>query len=221
MTDGTWNGSNAGQATAKLTGSGFTPSTAVSLVAGATTRAASAVQFVDGSTLFATFDLTNLAPGAYDVQVVEAAQTAVAAGAFTVSARAPGQIRTYVSSPAFVRPGRTYPVRIDYFNDGDTDLPAPLLELNAQNALMRLPGEQTFQCDSMHVLGINHEGPAGILPPGYHGSDHRRIPAAVSVSAAIRTTLICAWWTRRMRRSTGMSSRTKCGRRASRTTPGT
>src|SRR5262249_802648 len=55
-------------------------------------------------------------------------------------------------------------------NDGDTDLPAPLMELKGTNVLLRMPGELKFQDDSMHVLGINHEGPAGILPPGYHGS---------------------------------------------------
>jgi hypothetical protein len=49
-------------------------------------------------------------------------------------------------------------------------MPAPLLELNAQNTLMRLPGEPTFQSDSMHVLGINRDGPAGVLPPGYRSS---------------------------------------------------
>lgn len=172
-------GSNRGQATVKVTGLGFTPSTAVSLVAGAMTRSASSEQFVDGSTLFATFDLTNLAPGTYNVQVVEGALTALADGAFTVSSFAPGRIRTYVSSPGFVRPGSTAIVRIDYFNDGDTDLPAPLLELNAQNVLMRVPGDQAFRSDSMHLLGINREGPAGILPPGYRGSitvEFRTVP---------------------------------------------
>jgi RHS repeat-associated protein len=163
-------GSNRGQATVKLTGSGFTPSSAVSLKAGATTLAASALQFGDSNTLFATFDLTNLAPGAYDVQVVESAQTVVTAGAFTVTTAAPGKLRTTVLSAPQVRHRSTYLVRIDYFNDGATDLPAPLMELKGTNAVLRLPGELTFQDDSMHVLGINHDGPAGILPPGYHGS---------------------------------------------------
>jgi YD repeat-containing protein len=163
-------GSNAGQATVKVTGSGFTPSTAVNLVSGATTRVATAVQFVDGSTLFATFDLKNLAPGAFDVQVLEAAQTAAAAGAFTVSSRAPGRVRTYVSSPGFVRPGTTAIVRIGYFNDGDTDLPAPLLTLRADNATLRFPGDGEFRGSELQVLGVNREGPAGILPPGFHGS---------------------------------------------------
>src|SRR5262249_7515861 len=90
--------------------------------------------------------------------------------AFEVTAAAPGNVHTSVTSPAFLRPGRVGSVLIDYSNTGDTDLPAPLLELHAQNARLRLPGESEFLVDSFHLLGINRDGPAGILPPGYHGT---------------------------------------------------
>jgi YD repeat-containing protein len=162
-------GSNQGTSTITLDSSRLTPSASVSLRSGGTVRTGT-VTFVDPGRLFARFDLTGLLPGSYDVQLDDTGRSATQAGAFEVTAAAPGNVHTSVTSPAFLRPGRVGSVLIDYSNTGDTDLPAPLLELHAQNARLRLPGESEFLVDSIHLLGINRDGPAGILPPGYHGT---------------------------------------------------
>ena len=62
----------SGQATVTIVGTGFSPATAFSLVAGdGAERPAATVVRRDDTTFFATFDLVGLAPGAYDVRAVD------------------------------------------------------------------------------------------------------------------------------------------------------
>jgi RHS repeat-associated protein len=164
-------GSNAGQATLTIQGSQLSPTTAVTLVGqDGSKRNAAKVLFKDNTTLFATFDLTGLTPGTYDVQVADNGHTATDPGAFTVNAGNPGQVSVTMTSTAVLRPHQTGIVTIDYTNTGETDAPAPLLILSSDNASFQLPGQTTFVPDSIQLLGINQNGPAGVLPPGYHGT---------------------------------------------------
>ena len=78
-------GANVGKVTTTLDGAQFTPGTTFTLKAGATTRAAAAVYFVDANTAQATFDLTGLAAGSYDIVATKGAQTDTLASAFTVT----------------------------------------------------------------------------------------------------------------------------------------
>ena len=47
---------------------------------------------------------------------------------------------------------------------------APLLTLNADWAIMRLPEQDDYVGKSVQFVGINPDGPAGILPAGFKGS---------------------------------------------------
>jgi hypothetical protein len=42
--------------------------------------------------------------------------------------------------------------------------------LSSDNASFLLPGGSSYIPDSVELLGINQNGPAGVLPPGYHGT---------------------------------------------------
>lgn len=55
---------------------------------------------------------------------------------------------------------------MEYANTGETDVLAPLILLSAENAILQLAEEAT----SVQFLGINTDGPAGILSPGATGS---------------------------------------------------
>jgi len=180
-------GSNVGRATATLTGSGFTPETGVRLTtSGGVSRPAVQVVVKDSNTLFATFDLTGLSPGAYDVTIEDGARTATADGAFTVTTGAPGRLEANISSPDSLRVGREGIVTVEYVNVGETDLPAPLLVVRAVNTFLepilyespltrrgpttekrRLPRSRGV--DVVQFLAINQDGPAGILTPGARG----------------------------------------------------
>jgi RHS repeat-associated protein len=164
-------GSSAGQATATISGTGFSQNTSVALVDAAGEVHAAEVSFKDEHTLFATFDLQGLITGAYTVRVADQSNLDSLADSFTVTAGKPGQLAVYLSVPAGIRPHQPDTrITIAYANLGDTDIPAPLLTVLAQNALLRLPEQSDFVGETMQVLAINEDGPAGILPPGYHNS---------------------------------------------------
>jgi RHS repeat-associated protein len=189
-------GSNAGQTTITVTGSGLTPATTVNLVSGGTTRSATTVRFQDSNTLFATFDLTGLASGSFALNLVDGAQNTTQAAAFTVTSGNPGNVQYRLSGPEFIRPGFIGTVTIEYWNAGDTDVQAPLFTVDTDNGLLKLPDQPSFGGEMMDVLGINHDGPAGILPPGYRTQitlsvkpEQSGIHVATNITARIDTPL--------------------------------
>ena len=65
--------------------------------------------------------------------------------------------------PANLRIGQYGIATVEYFNHGETDIPAPILELVASGAKFRLTGETVFTDSQVQFLAINRDGPAGIL----------------------------------------------------------
>jgi RHS repeat-associated protein len=176
-------GSNLGVVTAVVTGAHFSPNAVVSLASGGTERQARRVNWKDSGTLYATFDLTGLTAGTYDLRVVDHSQPVTLPGAFTVNTGALGHLEANISSPAFYRRARQTSVTVDYRNTGEADIPAPLLTISAQGARFLLPELGYFVDNSIQLLGINRDGPAGVLPPGAHGS------ITLGVGASFRTFL--------------------------------
>jgi len=172
-------GSDFGQVTVTLTGAGFNPSDTVDLASGGVTATtATSVLWKNNSTLFATFNLIGVPARTYDLHVNQNGQSTTDAGAFTViSSATTGSVLLQISSPSVIRGQST--VTIDYSNVGYTDVAAPLIELQAKGALMPppmafypccpviIPG---YTIQTMQLLGLNQDGPAGILPPFYHGT---------------------------------------------------
>jgi len=166
-------GSNVGQATVTIAGAEFQPGAVVSLVGsdgGAHT--AQQVWWKDPSTIWATFDLTGLAPGVYDVSVTDGGQTATDPGAFTVTNGAPGSVQFHFIVPGALKPGGVGKIEVVYTNTGDTDVAAPLLSLAASSSKsssiaipLRIPGQTAFGGSTVDFLAENPNGPAGILPP--------------------------------------------------------
>lgn len=166
-------GSNAGSATVTITGTGFTPTTTVTLSRGATEDPASTVIFQSSTTLFATFNLTGLAGGSYDLSIGQSGSTIYTdAGAFTVVAGGPvGNLQVNLQAPAQIRaPFTDASVTITYANTGDTDIAAPILVVSSNNANFQSPEGFYDVGNEIDVLAIDTSGPAGILPPGYQGT---------------------------------------------------
>lgn len=162
-------GSNNGSTTTVIKGSKFTPETVVALVSGGTTRNATKIQFVDSHTLFATFNLSGLNTGTYNIRATDDSDVATLANAFSVNSAAAGHLSYNISSPQFVRVGRGGTVILDYENDGEADLPAPYFVVSSNNARMRLEEQTGFMDDQLELLAINRNGAAGVLPPGARG----------------------------------------------------
>jgi RHS repeat-associated protein len=165
-------GSNQGQVTVTLEGAKFPVNGEVSLLAedGSTLLTASRVWWVDSSTLWATFDLRGVATGVYDIRIEGDGQMTQASDAFTVNDKPAGELKIDLQVPSSLRPSSNGTVVIEYVNDGDTDIVAPLIGLTADYASFKAPDASTFGGNSLQFYAINREGPAGILTPGARGS---------------------------------------------------
>jgi RHS repeat-associated protein len=170
-------GGNGGELTATVIGANFTPTTTVSLVIGQTTAAAGNVQFVNSSTLYATFPLSGVPTGVYDVQTSDpAGDHATLAGAFTVVATSnigrfssvlPGELEYSLSVASFIRAGSPGLLTLSYSNIGGTDIPAPLFDIESDNASFLLAGStDQYVPDGLEVLGYSPTGLGGVLAPG-------------------------------------------------------
>src|SRR5207247_1637371 len=103
-------GSNAGTITIPLDGASFTSSLGTQLIApGGAVVNAKSVSVESASHAYATFDLTGLTPGAYDVKIANSASSSSLAHSFTIVAGTGGdQIHAKVILPDRVRTGRIF-----------------------------------------------------------------------------------------------------------------
>jgi RHS repeat-associated protein len=165
-------GSNAGDATVVVNGTLLDNKTTVTLDKGNAVVAAAVQQWwVNSTTIWATFDLQGVAAGNYNIVATDGANSSTLANAFTVNSGPVGALKVYVVPPGTVRPGSTDQVEIQYTNIGNTDISAPLLDISETgNIELQAPGQSSFSTSPVIVLGINNNGPAGILSPGSTGT---------------------------------------------------
>jgi RHS repeat-associated protein len=164
-------GSNAGIVTLTVSGNQFTPTASLRLIAPDGSDVTPTQQWWQNDmTLVGNFDLTGLATGAYDVQVVDAPGTVVIADGFSLDEGPPGQLEAYLTVPDTVRSGQPGEVTVTYRNTGNTDIVAPLMSLAATGGQLQGFDGAGFTASSVQFLGINDEGAAGILSPGASGS---------------------------------------------------
>ncbi|CAN5487985.1 hypothetical protein BH11PLA2_BH11PLA2_46570 [soil metagenome] len=164
--------STAGRVTLEIHGTALTPASQATLVRGGTTLTATTIDFRDASLLYATFSLSGTALGVYDVRLADGALTATLTGGFTVVAptTVANPLVVTVTAPASTRALRGGVVLVEYQNISSNDIPALLLTLTSDKAILRLPGDATFDGRTVSLLGISTDGPAGILRPGQRGT---------------------------------------------------
>lgn len=164
-----------GPVTLTIQGAGFQPGASASLLGPGGSIAATRLVFRDSSTLFATFNLANLAAGGYAIRITNPDQSsvhgsvnlAVTAASPTVAA---DPIAIQATGPGYIRPFTEGVISIEYANTGTTDVPAPLIMLRGDNMKFRLPGSRDYGGSLVYLLGINPTGPLGTLPPGFRGT---------------------------------------------------
>ena len=167
----TTRGSNLGEATLTLSGSQFTPDATVRLIApDGSVIVTDEVQWVDSTEIWATFDLQGLTTGLYDVGVQQAGESATLADRFTVTDGGLGNLEVEILASSTVSTDEEGIVTVVYTNTGDTDLVAPLLQIDGDNASLKPFGEEEFTDEPIQLLAINPIGAAGILSPGATGS---------------------------------------------------
>jgi RHS repeat-associated protein len=119
--------------TVSLQGAGFVPGVQVEMVGNQASYAASSVSVESWSQIQATFDLTDAAPGLFDLRVTRGdGTTAVLTGAIeTFAFGSPELIYTNIVSPGSVGRHATSTFYIEYENRGTLPVPAPILTLQS------------------------------------------------------------------------------------------
>jgi hypothetical protein len=180
-----------GSATLTFAGGGFTAHTAFRLVGSTgTVYGPTATYLFDSDTAVLTFDLTHIPAGSYTAEAIDG-NTLTLSGAFTVQAisGSPGPlvsnipgVEVSLETPTALRAGFPSIVTLNYRSTSNSDIPAPIMYISADNATLAEIQPQCDGCDPNLglklantfndglVLGINRQGPAGVLPAGASGS---------------------------------------------------
>ena len=162
---------NAGQATLRIEGDRFTPTAQFRLTAAGHSPLESTEYYVDGGTVFATFDLSGAgaAAGLYDLEVSDAAAgpTLLPGAVIVVDGGAPAP-QVNLQLPASTRPQQVVTARLRFENRGQLDLPSPWLTLlGPVDCAWQLPGSSVWHTGPMVALiGLSRSGPANLLRPG-------------------------------------------------------
>ena len=174
-------GGLASTTTLTITGTEFGPGTKISLTEPGRSIDATETTFVNSNTIYATFKLgQGLASdlGIYSVTASSGSLTATDPSAFTIASATPGHLTISVSSPSVIRPPWQYAIAtISYTNDGGSDMPAPVLDVSAPNASLRLSDQTEFT--EGDILGAGHQPQrAGRRPSPWRFRDNQRsVPA--------------------------------------------
>jgi len=174
---------NAGTATLKIIGDGFSSDTEVQMEGPGAIMVDAEEFYQDSSTLFATFDLAAAgAPsGIYDVVATNPGpETATMFDVVTVNEGGEANFEANLVLPGMSRPGSIINVRIDYTNTGNIDLPSPLLTVESCDDASWLlpwltdeiispedPVQEWYVGSTIRTLALSSDGPASILRPGH------------------------------------------------------
>jgi Carboxypeptidase regulatory-like domain/CARDB/Domain of unknown function (DUF4214)/Polysaccharide lyase family 4, domain II len=161
----------AGPVTLAVSGAGLTPDTTYILAGAGAPVDGTLAEFVSGSLAYVTFDLTGHAAGTYSLKAIPSSGAASTLGpAVTVTPASVGGIDLAISGPGAVRLGATYSVVVTYTNTGDTDAPAPLIDVNKPLNYAAFGLDPQDMTDNYEqFLGVEPNGPAGILRAGQGG----------------------------------------------------
>ena len=141
---------------------------------GGNSHVAAAVDVVNSSLVYATFDLTSASAGPCAVTVSNGSSSSVTLPnavliSYSYGSGEAQDVQYSLVSPSAIRQGRTCQLIVQYHNAGSTDAQAPILELSG-DAWFQLPGQTSFTHGEIQLFAGANIGPAGTLPPGYSGS---------------------------------------------------
>ena len=167
-----YSGGNAGNVTIEIDGTNFTPAATASLTLGGTTINASAIDFVNASQIFATFNLAGAAVGNYTLSVQQGAQSVTAPSTFQVVAANPRL------AERGARHAAVHPLRADRHHRHHLHQRRPRTTSSPRCWTSRPPTPtslsaprtiRTTTSQDAQVLAVAPSGPAGILRPGQSG----------------------------------------------------
>ena len=166
-------GGNAGNVTIPLVGSGFGDGLEVQLrrVVAGSSNSVSPLQILrqDSANALVTFNLRGVAPGFYNVFVTQQGINAVLNQTFQVVPGVGAKFNATLVLPKFVRVGRVFQAVIEYSNEGDADMPVPLVYVQNNGGCPMWMDSQDAESalTSLQFLAMAPESaPANVLRPG-------------------------------------------------------
>ncbi len=117
---------------------------------------------------YVTFNLSGVAAGNYDLKAMnsDGTTTTLSKAVQVTVGGGPNLVATTVRDST-VRADRASVMYVQYTNTGNDDAGAPLLTLiSTPDVPIGLEPNETPADVELQVLGINQDGPAGVLPPG-------------------------------------------------------
>ena len=172
-------GSNRGSVTIGVEGAGLSDTTSVTLERTGVSLAATDAVHPSDRQIFATFDLTGATVGTYDVVIDNGVAEARLADGFTVNNEAAGGFTYFVDVPGRIRGGATFTVRVDWRNDGDTDVVVPYLRIESERMVagtatdggVRMDPDRdgVFDATTAYLTPTVEGAPGWVLPAGAVG----------------------------------------------------
>lgn len=161
-------GSNTGEVTLTIRGAQFDGNSMPRIIDGNGTLNPIRVYYTDSGLLSATFDLTGRPVGLADVEVVNTGNVITSLqDSFEIVSGESGRLVTNLVAPSRVRPDRDFTVYLEYSNVGQTDILAPVIQLNnAGFSPLSIYSDRRDSALSLNLIGVGADYPAGILPPG-------------------------------------------------------
>jgi parallel beta-helix repeat protein len=166
-------GGNTGSVTVQVNGSKLTENMKVMLTKGSTSLVAEAIQVVNSTRVYATFNLQGAALGLYNLMAVnEASDTARLENGFEVEEGRAPQLLTRVVAPPFASRWHLISVRIEFSNGGNVNIENPVVQVISAGRAPISFTELGLRNRQTELLVPLHEfkGPQGFLRPGASGS---------------------------------------------------
>ncbi len=162
-------GSNLGQVTVSIRGAQFDANSLARLIDSDGNQVdASRVHLTDSGLIHATFDLTGSPTGLADMQVINTGDVITTLpDAFQILEGVPGRLEVNVIAPARIRLARNFEITVQYSNQGETDVLAPVMQLRSHGlSELSYSSDRIQSAAALPIIGVNSHGPAGVLPPG-------------------------------------------------------
>ena len=166
-------GGNTGNVTIEMTGSRFRPDMKVWMLKGGDTLFADTLIYSSYYQAFARFNLKDADTGYYSMGVLNYCEgEAMLTDVFHVTEESPDGLAYHMVFPTSPRVNRTISMMLEFGNTGNTDIVAPVLEVQSVGGTyISLTPEGLAQHNTTLTLPLTIEGePEGLLRPGSYGT---------------------------------------------------
>ena len=166
-------GANSGSLTTHIRGAKFDTIMDFRLQQNGLYIPASKVHVKNSTDAYTTFDLTDLAPGQYDVVAeLQGGYIVTKSGAFVIEQGLPANLNGRIEGPSTVRIGVMFQATVEYSNTGMTDVPVEGLMVISRNGQPISSTTQGLseQATRLFIPIAETDGNPGVLRPGFSGS---------------------------------------------------